>query len=379
MNSFQNYEIISILSQEIFGIVEDLNLIPLSELLQKTIKSFHLQLNKFLLFQYHYFRHIKSRKEADNSLVNIVSYAEIQNLDMFTSNPSLNLVNLTNNNNKNLNKMEDSLKKSFSTVFKNFKNRVFNQKQKENSEEIEVKHQEIEEKFAEIGGKLDLEQEETQRKIDGEREMADMNNILDGREKRLEEINMIEARNIAAHSELIEVRNDIKKNKNSQLIYTGENLDFLIENEKLNKNNSIMETENDDLLRIPYFSKNKTTVLKQSINVKKMKREQNKNHKGIEEEDEEENEKDKRKEGNIVSSSHKSRLKVAQHDLKASQMKKSLMKNKGTEVFAFFANFFAFFEFLRFLQIFCIFLRFSRFLHFFYVFSFKHFKIKARS
>ena len=65
------------------------------------------------------------------------------------------------------------------------------------------------------------ENEETHKTIEREREMADMNNILDNKDKRLEEINMVEARNIAACSELMEVRNDIHKNKNSKVIYTG--------------------------------------------------------------------------------------------------------------------------------------------------------------
>lgn len=105
-------------------------------------------------------------------------------------------------------------------------------------------------------------------------------------------------------------------------------MDFLLETEKINKkihpNNANPENENDDILRIPYFSKTGNKVIKHTVNnVKKMVEE-------IEEE--------KKNQGQFISASHKTRVRVNQYDLRA--QKQTLVKNKGTEVF-----FLKFFEF----------------------------------
>lgn len=109
-------------------------------------------------------------------------------------------------------------------------------------------------------------------------------------------------------------------------------MDFLLETEKINKkihpNNANAENENDDILRIPYFSKTGNKVIKHTVsNVKKIVEE-------IEEE--------KKNEGHFISASHRTRVKVNQYDLRT--QKQALVKNKGTEVF-----FLKFFEFRLFL------------------------------
>lgn len=76
----------TIISQEISEIVEEINLLPISNLLQKVIKSFQIQLNKFLLYQFHYIHYVKSKREPTsntntNSLANIVSDSELQIID----------------------------------------------------------------------------------------------------------------------------------------------------------------------------------------------------------------------------------------------------------------------------------------------------------
>lgn len=96
----------------------------------------------------------------------------------------------------------------------------------------------------------------------------------------------------------------------------GENLDFLVETEKMKKVPETITEADDDILRIPYFSKTGNKVLKQSVNVTKVVKEKEENEKLSE---------------NFLSSSHKSRVKVTQHDLRSVQ-KNTLYKNKGTEV-----------------------------------------------
>ena len=83
---YQNYEMSTIISQEIGEIVEEINLLPIANLLQKVIKSFQIQLNKFLLYQFHYIHFVKSKREPNsntntNSLANIVSDSELQVID----------------------------------------------------------------------------------------------------------------------------------------------------------------------------------------------------------------------------------------------------------------------------------------------------------
>lgn len=75
------------MSQEIFEVIEEMDLFPISELLQKIIKNFQLQLNKFLLFQFQYIRHIKHKADSGsytnmNSMLNIISENEIQISDL---------------------------------------------------------------------------------------------------------------------------------------------------------------------------------------------------------------------------------------------------------------------------------------------------------
>ena len=83
-----------------------------------------------------------------------------------------------------------------------------------------------------------------------------------------------------------------------------------------------METESDEILRIPFLSKSKTKVLKQSVQVKKLKKQ---------DEDEYEEKQDTIEETDI-NFSYKSRVKVTQHDLRSMQGKSNYTKNKGTEV-----------------------------------------------
>lgn len=173
---------------------------------------------------------------------------------------NLTFANFQKNNNKNLNKMENSLKTSFSVIFQNFKSKFQNNnhtnanrniaeatenenKNKNannnnnsfrdtNTNQIPTENSQMNEKIEE--SKTTEEEDANIRTIEREKEMADMNHILDTKEKRMEQLMMVEARNIAAHSELVNVRNDIHKNKNSQVIYTGihvlffRNLIFLI-------------------------------------------------------------------------------------------------------------------------------------------------------
>lgn len=164
-------------------------------------------------------------------------------------NINLNFANLQRNNNKSLNNMENSLKTSFSVIFQNFKSKFKNtnnnsvmrnivqtnenenknlnantstnnnslnniNNNQNNIESSRTFNEKIED------SKID-EDDANLRAIEREKEMADMNHLLDNKEKRMEQIMMVEARNIAAHSELVDVRNDIHKNKNSQVIYTG--------------------------------------------------------------------------------------------------------------------------------------------------------------
>ena len=139
------------------------------------------------------------------------------------SNSSFNLGALKSNK-KNA---EESVKKAFNVALKNYKTKM-TQFKKEND-----KNEKIEKIMEENNKSEDLEnnqskensktpsQQELDRNIQMERNLADINNRLDNKEKRFEELNMLEARNIAAHSELVDVRNDIHKNKNSHVIYTG--------------------------------------------------------------------------------------------------------------------------------------------------------------
>ena len=75
-----------ILPYFIIFLVEEINLLPIANLLQKVIKSFQIQLNKFLLYQFHYIHFVKSKREPNsntntNSLANIVSDSELQVID----------------------------------------------------------------------------------------------------------------------------------------------------------------------------------------------------------------------------------------------------------------------------------------------------------
>ena len=62
-------------------------MLPLSQLFQKIINSFQIQLNKFLIYQLNYLKYLKIQKEAgshtntNNSLINIVSDPDLQNFD----------------------------------------------------------------------------------------------------------------------------------------------------------------------------------------------------------------------------------------------------------------------------------------------------------
>lgn len=90
----------------------------------------------------------------------------------------------------------------------------------------------------------------------------------------------------------------------------------------MNKVPETITEADEDILRIPYFSKTGNKVLKQSVNVTKVVKEKEENEKLGD---------------NFVSSSHKSRVRVTQHDLRSTQ-KNTLYKNKGTEVYTFFYN-----------------------------------------
>jgi len=96
-----------------------------------------------------------------------------------------------------------------------------------------------------------------------------------------------------------------------------------METEKLNNNKE--DTENDEILRIPYFSKSRTKVIKQTVKVKKTIQEED-------ELDENKTEKEIEEEENIVSQSHKTRVKLNLHELRNQPAKNNLFKNKGTEV-----------------------------------------------
>ena len=101
-------------------------------------------------------------------------------------------------------------------------------------------------------------------------------------------------------------------------------MDFLMETEKMNVNmQKSEETENDDVLRIPYFAKSRARVLKQTVKVKNSIKEEvegEKSEAGMEEEK------------NVVSQSHKTRVKVNMHDLRNVGKPSKIMKNRGTEV-----------------------------------------------
>lgn len=138
------------------------------------------------------------------------------------------------NNTQNLNKMEKNLKNSFSVLFQNFKKNLHKKSKEttpknhdtinENTQNAEENNPLLTEDTLQTNTKeseKDISLREENKTIERERELADMNNILDNKEKRMEQLEMIEARNIAAHSELVNVRNDIHRNKNSKVIYTG--------------------------------------------------------------------------------------------------------------------------------------------------------------
>lgn len=258
------------------------------------------------------------------------------------SNSSFNLGALKSNKKS----AEESIKKAFNVAL-NYKTKMtIFKKENDKKEKIENimeennKSEDFENNQSKENSKTPSQQE-LDRNIQMERNLADMNNLLDNKEKRFEELNMLEARNIAAHSELVDVRNDIHKNKNSHVIYTGffffainehflsgkkigENLDFLMETEKMNVNMpKSEETENDDVLRIPYFAKSRARVLKQTVKVKNSIKEEvegEKSEAGVEEEK------------NVVSQSHKTRVKVNMHDLRNVGKPAKLVKNRGTEV-----------------------------------------------
>jgi len=115
--------------------------------------------------------------------------------------------------------MDDPIKKPFGVVFKNYKGKKM-QKIEQIDEEAINRSAEKEKDLIVENSKTE-EEKELDRAVELERDLADVNNILVNKDQRLEEINMLEARNIAAHSELVDVRNDIHKNKNSNVIYTG--------------------------------------------------------------------------------------------------------------------------------------------------------------
>lgn len=130
--------------------------------------------------------------------------------------------------------MEKNLKNSFSVLFQNFKKHLHKKSKEttpknhdtiiENTQNVDENNPLLTEDTFQTNTKeseKDISLREEIKTIERERELADMNNILDNKEKRMEQLEMIEARNIAAHSELVNVRNDIHKNKNSKVIYTG--------------------------------------------------------------------------------------------------------------------------------------------------------------
>lgn len=139
------------------------------------------------------------------------------------SNSSFNLAALKSSK-KNA---EESIKKVFNVVLKSYKTKLTQFKKESDKNEKFEKIMEENNKSEDLENNQSKEisetpsQQELNRNIQMERNLADMNNLLDNKEKRFEELNMLEARNIAAHSELVDVRNDIHKNKNSHVIYTG--------------------------------------------------------------------------------------------------------------------------------------------------------------